>query len=97
MKNSENPENAVKDYSIEIKKSAQKFLMNLEDKYFDKIDDKIQSLKSNPHPKNSKKLLVFDCYRVRVGVYRILYTVDYANTKICILDIDNRKDVYKSK
>ncbi len=72
-------------------------MMNLEDKYFDKIYGKIQSLKSDPHPKNSKKLLVFDCYRVRVGVYRILYTVDYTNNPICILDIDNRKDVYKSK
>lgn len=39
--------------------------------------------------------MLYDYYRVRVGDYRILYTVDFKKRVILILDIDNRKDVYK--
>ncbi len=95
MKNSAKIEKPVKIYSIVIKKSAQRFLENIENKYFDKIDAKIRSLKSDPYPRNSKKILMFDCYRVRVGDIRILYTVDSKESIITILDIDKRKDIYK--
>jgi mRNA interferase RelE/StbE len=96
MKNSAKPEKKA-DYSIIIQKTPQKFLKAIDDKNFSKIDDKILSLKSNPYPRNSKKLFLFDCYRVRVGDYRILYTVNPIDLVITILDIDNRKDVYKKK
>ncbi|MBM2815383.1 MAG: type toxin-antitoxin system mRNA interferase toxin, RelE/StbE family [Ignavibacteria bacterium] len=97
MKNLEEPEKEAKDYNLVIKKSPKKFLEKLDDNNFDKIDDKILGLKSEPYPRNSKKLIGFDCYRVRVGDYRILYTVNAKEFNITILDINNRKDVYKKK
>ncbi|MDT3740399.1 MAG: type II toxin-antitoxin system RelE/ParE family toxin [Candidatus Kapabacteria bacterium] len=84
-------------YSIIIKKTPQKFLENLNDKDYFKIDEKILSLKNNPFQKGVKKLFVYDCLRIRVGNYRILYNVNTKKFEITILDIDNRKDVYKKK
>jgi mRNA interferase RelE/StbE len=97
MKNFVETEKEISKYSIKLKRTPQKFLESLDDKTFDKIDDKIMSLQSDPFPRQTKKLEVFECYRVRVGDYRILYTVDKKELIITILDIANRKDVYKKK
>jgi hypothetical protein len=61
MKNSGKPGKEVKIYSLIIQKTPQKFMKGLDDRIFNRIDEKIMSLKSNPFPRNSKKLFVFDC------------------------------------
>ncbi len=97
MKNSEKQEKKDNEYSIIINKSAQKFLNEIDDRNFERIDEKILNLKENPFPRNSKKLFLYECYRMRAGDYRILYTVNQEKCVITILDIDNRKDIYKKK
>lgn len=62
------------------------------------IRRRIEALAANPAPSGSKKLMgVMDgehpVYRVRQGDYRILYSV--RPIIIVILDIGNRKDVYR--
>lgn len=62
------------------------------------IKRRIEALAANPTPPGTKKLQgVMDgespVYRVRQGDYRILYSV--RGIIIVILDIDNRKDVYR--
>jgi mRNA interferase RelE/StbE len=96
MKNIEAKEEA-KSFSIIIKRTPQKFLDGLRDNIYNKIDDKIYNLKLNPLPKGYKKLIGFDCYRIRCGNYRILYSIDFKGLVITILDIDARKEVYKKK
>ncbi len=62
------------------------------------IKRRIEALAANPAPPGSRKLVgVMDgdhpVYRVRQGDYRILYSV--RPIIIVILDIGNRKDVYR--
>ena len=62
------------------------------------IKRRIAALAENPAPSGSKKLIgVMDgehpVYRVRQGDYRILYSV--RPSIIVILDIGNRKDIYR--
>lgn len=64
------------------------------------IKKRIKSLASNPKPRGSKKLRgrpsdEEPVYRVRQGVYRILYTVRNNPSQIVILDIGHRRDVYR--
>ncbi|HAN17181.1 MAG TPA: type II toxin-antitoxin system RelE/ParE family toxin [Bacteroidales bacterium] len=56
----------------------------------------IDQFKINPYPKGYKKLKGSDKdYRVRIGDYRILYSV-YDNVLIVeVIKIAHRKDVYK--
>ena len=62
------------------------------------IKRRIEALAANPCPSGSKKLIgvtdgEYPVYRVRQGDYRILYSV--RPVIIVILDIGNRKDVYR--
>lgn len=63
-------------YKIIIEKNAQKDAEKIPTKYRSAIDKEIISLVSNPRPYGSKKLTEKEGYRIRVGNYRILYTID---------------------
>jgi len=83
-------------YKLAIKKSARKELNNLPDKIFLKIDKSILSLKENPFPyPQVKKLKGEDKCRLRVGDYRVVYSVDEDQKTITIYRIRHRKDVYR--
>lgn len=63
-------------YKIIIEKKAEKEAKIIPHNDRTAIDKKILLLSSNPRPRNSKKLTEKEGYRIRVGNYRILYTVD---------------------
>ncbi|MEK6590916.1 MAG: type II toxin-antitoxin system RelE/ParE family toxin [Nitrospinota bacterium] len=83
-------------HKIEFKKSVKKELENVPDTDFIKVDSAIHSLKKNPYPfPQSKKLEDEDKFRLRVGDYRIIYTVDNHDKVITIHRVRHRKDVYR--
>ncbi len=83
-------------YTILLKRSAEKELANLSKNIHDRIVKRLQSLIENPNPKNVKKLRGSkDAYRLRVGNYRVLYTIRKDNAIINVYSIAHRKEVYK--
>ena len=63
------------------------------------IKEKIDSLLSNPKPPGHKKLDNVsddgdDVFRIRSGDYRVIYALK-ANNEILVLDIGDRKDIYR--
>jgi mRNA interferase RelE/StbE len=82
-------------YAVTLKKSAEKELDNLPARILTKIVNTLLSLKNNPLPQNCKKLHGREGFRVRVGEYRILYTVDQTEKKVDIVSVAHRKDVYR--
>lgn len=83
------------DYKIEIKASAQKELKNLPNKELKKVIEKISSLATNPRPTGCKKLSGDEKYRIRVGNYRVLYSIEDEILVIFIFKVGHRKDVYE--
>lgn len=77
------------------------FLAGLPPKIRRQVIKKAKALHTNPHPPTSKKLHDVETsdgdpvYRERSGDYRILYVVRSNPAEVLILDIDNRKDVYR--
>ena len=64
-------------YKLIIQKPARKEFDKIQDTFFAKIDKAILSLKENPYPfPQSKKLKGEDEHRLRVGDFRVVYTVD---------------------
>ncbi len=79
-------------YKIIFEKEAQKFL-DKQDK-----NNQIRLLKAIyklPEGTDIKKLKGHNLYRLRVGNFRILYSIDDAIRLIDIENIDNRGDIYK--
>jgi mRNA interferase RelE/StbE len=57
-------------------RSARKELDALDDDTYLRIVAAIYYLRENPRPAGIKKLTGHEAYRIRIGDYRVLYTVD---------------------
>lgn len=80
-------------YQIIIKKKAKNFIDKLPTNEKKRVVSAIEQL---PNGENIKKLKGYDnLLRLRVGSYRIIYTVDNGKLIVYIIDIDNRGDIYK--
>lgn len=80
-------------YKITIKKRARKFIDSQTEKTQRRIITAIYEL---PHHGDITTISGSKGqYRLRVGTYRILYTVDHGELTVCVVDADNRGDVYK--
>lgn len=86
-------------YDIQFSKSAIKFLEKLKDKELkQRLLKSIFLLKIEPYPKHNIKLLKPDNnkIRLRVGKYRILYSVKEKELIVLIIEIDKRSNIYKN-
>ncbi len=80
-------------YKIIIKKKAKKFIDKLPKNERMRIAKAIQLL---PNGEDIKKLKGHsDLLRLRVGEYRIIYTVDNGELIIYVVDAGNRGEIYK--
>lgn len=79
-------------YQIIIKKKAKKFIDKLPTNEKRRVVSAIEQL---PNGDDIKRLKGHDdLLRLRVGNYRIIYTVDNGKLVICIIDAGNRGDIY---
>lgn len=83
-------------YSIEIETSAAKSLARIEQPFRDKISAGIDALAADPRPHGCVKLSGrTDAYRIRVGNYRVVYTVNDGIRIVRVEKIAHRREVYK--
>jgi mRNA interferase RelE/StbE len=83
-------------YKVEWKRSAIKELEKLPRPMISKIVSAVDNLSSNPFPHGVRKLMGTESsYRIRLGDYRVLYTVAEKRLIIEIIRVGHRKDVYK--
>jgi len=85
-------------YNVVFKKSASRQLRKLPQDIIKRIATRIDQLESNPFPEGFEQLKVYRdpfMYRVRVGDYRILYTVDTSTETITIFGIGHRREIYR--
>ena len=83
-------------YLLDIGASAQRELDRLDNAVFARIDAKILLLSENPRPAGCKKLKGYrDLWRLRVGVWRVIYSIDDSARVVRILHVAHRRDVYE--
>ena len=86
----------MKAYVIKVKMSASKQIKNLPTVTQEKIMIAIENLAYTARPIGVKKLKgTASTYRIRVGVYRIVYQIIDDELIIVIIDVDHRKQVYR--
>lgn len=83
-------------YTVLISPAASRALGKLPAGIRAHIDRAILALADNPRPPGSSKLKgTTNGWRVRVGDYRILYTIEDDRLTVLVVDVGNRKDVYR--
>jgi mRNA interferase RelE/StbE len=83
-------------YNIIVSKKAEKVLDKLPNEYYELISKHLLILEENPPPYGSIKLTGSkNTYRIRVGVYRTIYTIEDEILTVEVIKIDQRKSVYK--
>jgi len=86
----------VASYRLLIKPSAAKEIEASPKKDRLRIIKRIQSLSSEPRPPGCEKLSGHDDkYRVRQGVYRIVYSVSDSELFVCVVKVGHRREVYR--
>jgi mRNA interferase RelE/StbE len=84
-----------KNYRITIAPSAIKTLGTLENALRTRIQKRIEELADMPRHRQSKKLEGEDnLYRNRVGVYRIVYTIQDDKLIVLVLAVGHRREIY---
>ena len=83
-------------YKISIVESAQKSMRKTPPHYYDAIVRQIFKLADNPRPFGYIKLAGFkNTYRIRAGIYRIIYTIEDKILTVNVVKIDHRRNVYR--
>jgi len=83
-------------YSLKFKKSVAKDLRSIPNADVKRILTRIEALVENPRAEGCVKLSAQERYRVRQGVYRIVYEIRDDQLIIQIVKVAHRSSVYKS-
>lgn len=83
------------DYKIIVKPSAVKELEAIPNPYLKTIVTKIDALKTHPRPHGCEKLSAKERYRLRVGPYRIVYSIADQELIIWVVKVAHRREVYR--
>ena len=82
-------------YDVVLRKSVLKDLNNIPKKDVKRIMSAIGALANDPRPPQAKKLSGHDRYRLRQGVYRILYSIDDDRLIVCVVKVSHRREIYR--
>ncbi|WP_434616246.1 type II toxin-antitoxin system RelE family toxin [Arthrobacter sp. A5] len=85
----------MNEYRIEVRPAALRALRKLDPSIRGRIHGAIALLGQDPRPPGARKLRGRDGLRVRVGNYRILYTVNDDVLIVVVVTLGHRRDVYK--
>lgn len=83
-------------YQIKWKSSANKELQRLPKQIIGRVFRSVEQLADEPFPVGVTQLTGTDqSYRIRIGDYRVIYTVENEILRIEVIRVGHRKDVYR--
>ena len=82
-------------YSLRFKRSVRKDVKSIPRPDMERILNAVDGLADNPHPPGAKPLTGRDAWRLRVGKYRVIYSVDHDNVIVEVIKIGHRGAVYR--
>ncbi len=82
-------------YKVVVSKSASKELADLPSQVVNRIIPAIIKLEENPRPTGCKKLKgEQENWRIRIGDYRVIYSIDDMIRIVDVRNVGHRKDIY---
>ena len=83
-------------YELVFRKSVAKDLRVFPKQDVKRIMQRIRVLADDPRPSACEKLSGQERYRIRQGVYRIIYEIEDSRLVVLIVKVGHRRDVYRS-
>jgi mRNA interferase RelE/StbE len=84
-------------YRIEFKPSVQRDFRPIPKDIVSRIWEKIEALAEEPLPRGVVKISDSEnLYRIRMGNYRIIYSIDHEARIVLIQNIRHRREAYRS-
>ena len=84
-------------YKLTFKKSVTKDFRSIPRNDVARILKRIEGLADNPRPVGSEKLSGQERFRVRQGVYRIIYEIREQELVVIVVKVGHRREVYQDK
>jgi mRNA interferase RelE/StbE len=86
----------VPKYRVTLTASAERELGDLSTNLIARIMPRLENLAFDPRPRGCKKLWGgYSEWRIRIGDYRVVYTIEESNKSVEITRIAHRRDVYE--
>lgn len=82
-------------YEVRIIRAAEKEMDKFPTAVNARLSQRILSLEDNPRPRGARKLSGREEYRLRVGDYRVLYTIDDKVCLVTVFAVGHRREVYR--
>jgi mRNA interferase RelE/StbE len=82
-------------YEVRFRKSVRKDLDPIPKRDVQRIVAAIATLAGNPRPPQCRKLSGSEKYRLRCGVYRVLYEIQDDVLVVCVVKVAHRRDAYR--
>jgi mRNA interferase RelE/StbE len=83
-------------YELVFRKSVAKDLRVLPKKDVKRIMQRICSLAEDPRPSGCEQLSSQQRFRVRQGVYRIIYEINDGRLMVLVVKVGHRREVYRN-
>ena len=83
-------------YELVFRKSVAKDLRVFPKQDVKRIMQRIRVLADDPRPSGCEKLSGQERYRIRQGVFRIIYEIEDSRLVVLIVKVGHRRDVYRS-
>jgi mRNA interferase RelE/StbE len=82
-------------YAVDIHAPAKKSLCRLPENFQTRIARSMLALAENPRPSGVVKLSGRDGWRIRIGDYRVIYTIDDVKKEVVIYAVGHRREIYR--
>ena len=82
-------------YKIIFRKSVAQDMRRIPNRDLRRILTTIDSLSEEPRPSGVERLSGQEKYRVRQGIYRIIYEINDKEVIVVVVKVGHRKDVYR--
>ena len=83
-------------YQVRLRRVAQKQLDKITGQDYQNIAEAISALEQEPRPRGVKKLAESGLWRIRVGQYRVVYSIDDMERVVIVVRVARRtEDTYR--
>jgi mRNA interferase RelE/StbE len=82
-------------YVVDVSAAAEAQIDRLDGSVRGRVIKRIQELKEDPRPPGCQKLVNSEYWRVRVGDYRVVYSIQDTRLLVLVVPVGHRREVYR--